>query len=139
MFGASSSALLPRFASLRSDYVNARVGPGEAYPIEWVYTRQRLPLRIIKEYQNWRLTEDQDGHKAWIHKRMLSSLRSVAFTSPAPVKLFASADKKSRVIALVEKGVVALYDKQKGEWVRVKVGKEVGWVAQSALWGIDFK
>ncbi len=136
---AAQTLTLPRFASLRSDYVNARVGPGETYPIEWVYTRHRLPLKILKEYDTWRLVEDQDGHKSWIHKRMLSSMRSVAFVSVTPVKLYRYAEKKSHVIARIEKGSVALLDKQKGDWVRIKIDTRVGWVTQDALWGIKFE
>ena len=37
---------IPRFASLRSDEVNVRTGPGPRYPIEWVFKRKsmRVPL-----------------------------------------------------------------------------------------------
>ena len=31
---------LPRFASLRSNHINARSGPGARYPIEWVYMQK---------------------------------------------------------------------------------------------------
>jgi SH3-like domain-containing protein len=34
-----------------------RVGPSEAYPIEWVYRRQGLPVKVVRVMQGWRLVE----------------------------------------------------------------------------------
>ncbi|USO01365.1 MAG: hypothetical protein H6849_04745 [Alphaproteobacteria bacterium] len=129
---------VPRFASLRSDFVYGRVGPGEGYPVEWIYTRSLMPLKIIKDHQTWRLVEDKDGQKSWIHKRLLSGLRTVVFVSSVPVSIHKEPSKKSFVIAHAEPGVIALLDKQEGEWVRVKIEKYVGWVIQDALWGVKF-
>ncbi len=36
---------VPYWATLRAEVVNMRVGPSEAYPIEWVYRRQGLPVK----------------------------------------------------------------------------------------------
>ena len=46
----SGPGKLPRFASLRSDEVNLRVGPGENYPIEWVLKRKDMPVEILREF-----------------------------------------------------------------------------------------
>ena len=35
---------LPRFASLDSNEINLRAGPGTDYPILWVYQRKGLPV-----------------------------------------------------------------------------------------------
>ncbi len=37
---------VPRFASLKSDEVNMRSGPGQRYPIVWVYKRKAMPVEI---------------------------------------------------------------------------------------------
>ena len=37
---ADKNLPVPRFVSLRSDKVNVRTGPGEQYPIDWVFTRK---------------------------------------------------------------------------------------------------
>jgi SH3-like domain-containing protein len=42
---------LPRFASLRSDTVYMRAGPGERFPIEWVYKRKGYPIQIIDSFE----------------------------------------------------------------------------------------
>src|SRR5476649_1199442 len=45
---------IPRFASLRSDEVNVRTGPGTRYPVDWVFKRKGMPIEIVAEYENWR-------------------------------------------------------------------------------------
>ena len=35
---------LPRFASLKSDEVNVRTGPGTRYPVDWVFKRKSMPV-----------------------------------------------------------------------------------------------
>jgi SH3-like domain-containing protein len=45
---ADTNLPLPRFAALRSDQVNLRAGPGDRYPIEWVFTRKELPVEIVQ-------------------------------------------------------------------------------------------
>jgi SH3-like domain-containing protein len=68
---------LPRFASLRSDEVNLRVGPGENYPIEWVFKRKDMPVEIIEEFQNWRKIQDWQGTNGWVLDRMVTGKRAV--------------------------------------------------------------
>ena len=63
---------LPRFASLKADEVNMRAGPGQSYPVEWVFTRKGLPVEIVAEYDQWRKIQDIDGTVGWVHRVMLS-------------------------------------------------------------------
>jgi SH3-like domain-containing protein len=68
---------LPRFASLRSDEVNMRVGPSTSYPIEWTFQRRDLPVQIIGEFQLWRRIRDPDGAEGWVHSSTLAGRRTV--------------------------------------------------------------
>lgn len=74
---AKTNLPLPRFASLRAEKVNLRVGPGSEYPIEWVIKRPNLPIQIIAEYETWRQIKDSDGTTGWVHQSMLSGKRFV--------------------------------------------------------------
>ena len=74
--GSATSLPLPRFAALRSDEVNLRAGPGTRYPIEWVYKRRELPVQIQREFEVWRLVQDPDGIKGWVHQATLTGRRS---------------------------------------------------------------
>ena len=81
--GTSTGLPLPRFAALRADSVYMRRGPGSRYPIEWVYKRRDLPVEIEREFDVWRLIEDPDGIKGWVHQATLVGTRS--FVIPGPV------------------------------------------------------
>src|SRR5260370_21006473 len=72
---------LQRFASLRSDEVNVRTGPGSRYPVDWVFKRKGMPVEIVAEYENWRKIRDWQGASGWVYHSLLSGKRS--FIVPA--------------------------------------------------------
>ncbi|PYD75371.1 SH3 domain-containing protein [Novacetimonas pomaceti] len=74
--GSVTGLPLPRFAAFRADEVNLRAGPGQRYPIEWVYHRRGLPVKIEREFDVWRLVEDADGQKGWVHQATLVGTRT---------------------------------------------------------------
>lgn len=82
--GSQTGLPLPRFASLRADKVYFRRGPGQRYPIEWVYHRRGLPVKIEREFDVWRLVEDSDGIKAWVHQATLVGQRTFVVPSQGP-------------------------------------------------------
>ncbi len=126
---------LPRFASLRSDEVNLRVGPGETYPIEWVYKRKDLPVEIIEEFQNWRQIEDWQGSKGWVLNRLLIDKRDV-IVEGAVRPLHGRPDLASPIVARAEPGVVARLLECGGSWCRIEAGGYSGWVQRSEVWGV---
>ena len=66
---------VPRFVTFKSGEVNARTGPGENYPIRWLYQRKNLPVEITAEFKLWRRIKDFDGEQSWVHHAMVSSRR----------------------------------------------------------------
>ena len=82
--GSNTGLPLPRFASLRADAVNLRSGPGTRYPIQWVYKRRDLPVEIEREFDVWRLVQDSDGVKGWVHQATLVGTRSFVVLAAAP-------------------------------------------------------
>ncbi|MGN1091318.1 MAG: SH3 domain-containing protein [Alphaproteobacteria bacterium] len=66
---------VPRFVSLRSNVVNMRSGPGERFPIEWVYKNINFPVEITDVYDTWYKIKDVDNTTGWIHKKMLTGKR----------------------------------------------------------------
>ena len=44
---------IPRFAAIRPDRANIRVGPGAGYPVEWVVVKSGVPVEITAEFDNW--------------------------------------------------------------------------------------
>src|ERR1700757_4096765 len=74
---------LPRFASLRSDEVNVRTGPGTRYPVDWVFKRKGMPVEIVAEFENWRKNRDLQGASGWVHQSLLTGKRSFLIASKA--------------------------------------------------------
>lgn len=126
---------LPRFVSLRSDQVNLRVGPGENYPIEWVFTRKDIPVEIVKEFENWRMIRDWQGTEGWVHERMLSSKRAVIVQGGIRT-LHRQPDVAAPAVARAEPGVIARLVECRPDWCRIDAADHIGWVQRGDLWGV---
>lgn len=128
---------LPRFASLRSDEVNLRSGPGVRYPVDWVYTRRDLPVEVIAEFEAWRKIRDWQGTEGWVHESMLSSRRMVVVIGEQR-RLLNAPDETAPALALVDPNVVGrLLDCPRGRaFCKVAFASYQGWLRRDSLWGI---
>ncbi|MCB9988996.1 MAG: hypothetical protein H6868_06635 [Rhodospirillales bacterium] len=128
---------LPRFASLRSDKVYMRAGPGLRYPIRWIYNRENLPMEIVQEFDHWRKIRDYDGEEGWVHQSLLSGLRTVMVRGEGdPVPVRDKPESESRMIVRLEPTVIATAEKCIPDWCRIEVGGYRGWIEKKVLWGI---
>ncbi len=134
--GTVTGLPLPRFASLRSDDVNLRSGPGARYPIDWVYKRRELPVMIEREFDVWRLIELPDGTKGWVHQATLTGRRTFVVTG-ADATLRASANPQADAVAILRVGVVGRIRAcdAASDWCQVQAADERGWLLRSAIWG----
>jgi SH3-like domain-containing protein len=126
---------IPYWASLRASEVNMRVGPSENFPIEWVYRRQGLPVKVVRVMQGWRLVEDPDGERGWIVARLLNPARGAIVIGEGLAEMRASAEPDARLLWRVEPGVVGTLGKCDAGRCRLTVGVHAGWVEQDRLWG----
>ena len=55
--GAAQTREVPYWASIASPEVRMRVGPSRDFPIEWVYKRDGLPLKVVRVQESWRLVQ----------------------------------------------------------------------------------
>jgi len=133
---------LPRFASLKSNRVNVRVGPDQSkYAVAWSYRRQGLPVEIIQEYGNWRRIRDSDGDLGWVNQALLSGRRMVVTVPWQKDKNQLQSMRKKPaadavLIAQVEPGVIGKIRQCNGEWCELEMGKSRGWLKQDQLWGV---
>lgn len=132
---ADSGLPLPRYASLKSDSINMRTGPGVRYPIRWVYKRKGLPMEIIDEFEHWRKVRDHTGETGWVFKSMLSGRRTAIFI-PHIGQLHQSPQSDSPVMLRVESGVVADLITCQAQWCKLQVENVKGWTPKSQLWGV---
>jgi SH3-like domain-containing protein len=134
--GAVTNLPIPRFVTLKGSQGNARRGPGLTHRIDWVFTREGMPLKVTAEYEHWRRVEDVDGAGGWIHYTLLSGVRSVLVTQDM-AQAFSTPDEKSEVVYQSELGVIGKLLICVPDWCRVAVEGEKGWIRKSALWGVD--
>jgi len=132
---AESGLPLPRFASLKSDRVNLRAGPGTQYPVAWVLTHKAMPVEITAEYEGWRRIRDASGTEGWVQHSLLSGRRSVLVTADR-ARLMRDPEAESYPLAIAESGAQGRLFKCKGEWCQVKLAQATGWIPRHALWGI---
>ncbi len=134
--GSATGLPLPRFAALRSDDVNMRGGPGTRYPIEWVYKRRDLPVQIEREFEVWRLVQDQEGVKGWVHQATLTGRRSFVVIG-AEQTMRSEADGGAAAVAILKPGVIGrIRGCQSGAaWCEVQVGDYRGWLQRTQFWG----
>ena len=135
--GSSTCLPVPRFVSLRADAVNLRKGPGDQYPIAWVYHRVGLPVEVLREFDVWRLVVDSDGTEGWMHEATLVDTRHFVITGQSPVTMFRSPSDQSNPAARLMPGVIGLIQRcdAGAAWCRVHVGHVGGWLERSAFWG----
>lgn len=128
---------VPRFASLKADKVNGRMGPGEDYPIKYVYTRQGLPVKVTAETDIWRRIQDPSGSVVWVHKNALSSKKTVITrkVNNRPIYMLSKPDLKSRVVAQVGENYIGELLDSDGFWRKVRFGDYTGWVGTDVIFG----
>jgi SH3-like domain-containing protein len=126
---------VPRFASLRSDEVNVRSGPGTRYPIEWVFQRKNMPVEVVAEFDTWRKIRDWQGTSGWVHQSMLVGKRTIVVAG-RQVSLRRTPESDSQVVAKVETSVQGELMSCKGSWCRVRIADYKGWIQRSDMWGI---
>lgn len=140
----ASGLPLPRFASLKSDRVNVRKGPGTDYPIAWTFQKVGWPVEIIKEFETWRQVRDDDGAVGWVQQNLLSGRRTAvvapwdakATPKPPPTPLMEARAKGGAVVALLAPGVLANVVECQAGWCLVSAGDQRGYVEQSKLFGV---
>jgi SH3-like domain-containing protein len=135
--GSVTGLPLPRWASLRADEVNLRSGPGMRYPIEWVYHRRDLPVQIEREFEGWRLIEDPDGVKGWVHQATLTGRRSFVVTGGERV-LHRDASDDAAPVARLRPGVVGHIRAcvASAAWCEVQTGDYRGFLRREDVYGI---
>lgn len=127
---------LPRFASLKSDDVNVRTGPGPRYPVDWKFVRRDMPVEIVAEFETWQKVRDWEGTEGWVHHSMLSARRNVMVTGDKVQELYRKPEEDAPVVARTEPGVIGQLQQCESSWCRVQMRKVTGWIRRDAIWGV---
>ena len=138
--GSAANPMLPRFASLKREKTNVRVGPGTQYPIRWIYQQQGFPVEVIAEFANWRRVRGSDSSDGWVHTALLST-RRMALAAPwsaISLNLRARPSEQAAVLARLQPRVLVRVKRCDRTWCAVNVaGQDLsGYVRQVKLWGV---
>ena len=162
--GAVTGLPLPRFATLRSDEVNMRAGPGTRFPIEWTYQRRDLPVEIVREFELWRRIRDVEGTEGWVHQSTLAAspnrrtfmVRPAPRPAPAPraggatpaaapaaavpqeIPLRRRPEDGAAAVARLRPGVIGRLRscEASSAWCEAQVGEHRGYIRRAEIWGI---
>ncbi len=126
---------IPRFVSLKSDFVNVRVGPGKRYPISWVYRRAHLPVEVIEEFGHWRKVRDHEQAEGWIHKGLLDGQRTVMIRYQRR-PIYIAPDASSAVVMEADPMVIAQAIECDTAWCKIEILKREGWIRRDYVWGL---
>ena len=142
VLGSIKSGLCsPYFASIKSNRVNAHVGPGKNYKVTCEYVAPGVPVIITAKYDHWRRVKDPDGVECWIHKSMLSPKRFVISISQTPIPLMKKTNDNSKIIAQIKKNVIMKLLSVRGNWCEVetiyKERKYKGWIKKNSVFGVS--
>jgi SH3-like domain-containing protein len=129
----------PRYASVKKGEVNVRSGPGNQYPILWVYQRAGYPVRLLTRYDNYFKVRDVEGEEGWVYIGMVSARKTALVRTDNPVPLYRRDNPESDVVAKLGKNVVVELDDDgcTGPLCRIDVEGLRGWVAKTALTMLD--
>lgn len=126
---------LPYWASISADTANMRAGAGERFPIEWVYSRPGLPVKVIRFHQGWRLVRDPDGAEGWIYASLLSEQRTAIVIGEGLAPIRAAGLASAALRWNLRPGVIGELGDCVSGWCQFDVARHRGWVEQERLWG----
>lgn len=137
--GSQTRLPVPRFVSLKSERINARMGPTRDHQVIWIYQRSGLPVEVTAEFENWRRIRDHEGTETWVFHSMLSGKRTGMVQPRGPngelVPLMNRAGG-DRVVARLEPRVQGTVRACNGRWCRFSGEGFDGWIEQDRLWGV---
>ncbi|RYG61260.1 MAG: hypothetical protein EON60_04240 [Alphaproteobacteria bacterium] len=102
----SATAPYPWFGSLKKTEVNVRSGPGNQYPILWVYQRAGYPVEVLAKYDNYYKLRDVEGEEGWVYIGMVSRKPTGLVGGKTPSNLMRRAEAGSQLVARLAPGVV---------------------------------
>ncbi len=141
ILGSVSSAVaqdreVPYWATLRYDEVNMRVGPSGEYPIEWVYQRKGLPVKVIRLREGWRLVRDPEGDQGWIASSQLDPDRGAIVIGAGLADIRDRPEPGAGLKWRAEPGVVGKLLRCDEGWCELDMSGRQGWIREERLWGV---
>ena len=133
---AAEHISVPRFVSLRHNQVNLRTGPGNRYPILWVYQEKGYPVEVIDEYELWRQIREVDGTTGWVHRTQITGVRHALVLEECTLTNAPRVNGKT--VAIAQKGTIGRILKcpKSSDYCLLDFGQAKGWMAKNMFFGL---
>ena len=122
-----------KFLSLKKNKTNVRYGPSLDYPINYIYRKVNLPVKLIDKKENMRRVIFLDNNSGWIHRSQLKESKSIIILEEKI--LFKKPSNFSRPVARLEKGRLLVIKECKDDWCNIRTDKYKGWIKTKNVWG----
>jgi SH3-like domain-containing protein len=126
---------VPYWASIKTEKLNLRAGPGRDYPVRWVYRRAGLPLKVIRVHEGWRLVRDPAGDEGWVTANLLSKDQGAIVIGEGLAAIRAERSDASKLKWNAEPGVVGKIGDCDDGWCKIDIGGRSGFMRANRLWG----
>jgi len=135
--GSETGFKIPRFASIKSNEVNVRIGPSTNYPIKITYITKNYPIKIIDEYKDWRKVSDYFDNVGWIKKNLLSGQRFGIIKSNNQRKTFVYFSPIDSPIGEIKRFNIVEINRCFVNWCHINYDRYKGWVEKNNIWGVS--
>ncbi len=135
---AAATSPFPWYGSLKKNEVNVRSGPGNQYPILWVYQRAGYPVEVMARYDNYYKLRDVEGEEGWVYLGMVSRKPTALVGGKTPANLSRSSSLGSPLVARLAPGVVVELEScedvaEVGTLCKVEAPGASGWINKRNL------
>ncbi len=114
--------------------VNVRNGPGLNHLKVYKIFRKGYPLKVTKEFENWKKVSDYRRELGWVSNSQLTEKKSVIVTIEEDF-IFKFPDEESKKIAVAKKDFILKCERCENAWCLVDEMKIKGWVRKKSVWG----
>ena len=124
----------PYWASISAGKARMRTGPGQQFPVVWMYQRAGLPVKVIATYPSWRKIVDPDGTTGWMQANLISDkLAAIVLGDVRPLRNRPEASGK--IVWRVAPGVSGAISECGLGWCRFEVAGKAGYIESAHIWG----
>ena len=135
--GKETGLDIPRYISLKFNDSNIRVGPSKNYPIILKFIQKNYPLMVVEEYEEWRKVKDFKNNTGWIHKSLISGIRTgIILPNDTYKKIDVFNSIFGNKIGSIGIGNIVTIKRCKTNWCLISLDNTQGWVSKKHLWGV---
>ena len=136
IFFLFTNASWAKMASIKSETVRIRSGPGTGYSVLYEVFAG-YPLKVLRQKGKWDRVVDFEGDIGWIYRPLLSNARTVIVSKKGGnINVRSGPGSRYKVKGQAEHGVVFRLLEKKGSWAKVRHDNGLtGWIHRKLLWG----